>query len=249
MRLLDIPAQRKHGAWDELHQSANGTAFSDGLKTESVTHYGHAGRAFLEKLSRDKASFTEALDKVKAMPVFAVVADDGQVKRAAGRFAVIALAGELATEYGVTGWTQGEAIAAAGVGFAAWQLLRGTGKGNSERDQISERIASFIERHGDSRFSNADAIEDDHMPTVRDRAGWWQDGGGHDSTGRVYLFTADGMREAVKGFDFNRALDALQELGAIDAPGAGKERAKSHRMGGRKVRVYAVNAEKLAGVA
>jgi putative DNA primase/helicase len=180
------------------------------------------------------------------MPVFAVVADDGQVKRAAGRFAVIALAGELATEYGVTGWAPGDAIAAAGVGFAAWQMLRGTGKGNSERDQIAERIASFIERHGDSRFSNADAIDDDHTPMVRDRAGWWQDGGGDC---RVYLFTADGMREAVKGFDFNRALDALQEVGAIDAPGADGKRAKFRRVGGRGLKLYAVNANKLTGVA
>ena len=53
VRLLDVPAQRTFGAWDNLHQFATGTAFSDALKREAATHYGHAGRAFLEKLTRD----------------------------------------------------------------------------------------------------------------------------------------------------------------------------------------------------
>jgi putative DNA primase/helicase len=38
---------------------------------------------------------------------------EGQDKRAAGRFALLALAGELATEYGMTGWPEGEAVKAA----------------------------------------------------------------------------------------------------------------------------------------
>jgi putative DNA primase/helicase len=71
VRLLDVPAQRTYGAWDNLHQHASGTAFSDALKLASVTHYGHAGRMFLERLTRDhEASFSEALDAIKAMPEF-----------------------------------------------------------------------------------------------------------------------------------------------------------------------------------
>jgi putative DNA primase/helicase len=154
VRLLDVPAQRTFGAWDNLHQFDTGTAFSDALKIEAATHYGHAGRAFLEKLTRDHdVSFSDALDTIKAKPEFQAPGGEGQAKRAAGRFAVLALAGELATGYGITGWTEGNAIKAAGVGFAAWLSLRGgMGQGNSERGQITERITSFIERHGDSRF-------------------------------------------------------------------------------------------------
>jgi putative DNA primase/helicase len=135
-----------------LHQYASGTEFSDAIKRAAVTDYGHAGRAFLEKLSRDhEVNFSEALDTIKAMPELQAPGDEGQAKRVAARFAVVALAGELATLYGVTGWSEGEAIRAAGVGFAAWQSLRGAGRGNAERDQIIERVVSFIERHGDSR--------------------------------------------------------------------------------------------------
>ena len=78
---------------------------------------------------------------------------------------------------------------------------------------------------------------------IRDRAGWWRDG----SEGREYLFTTDGMREATKGIDFKRALDVLQEAKALPTPGANGERSKSFRIGGRVVKLYAINAERVAG--
>ena len=236
VRLLDVPAQRTYGAWDNLHQHPSGTAFSDALKLASVTHYGHAGRKFLEHLTRDHGtSFSEALDAIKAMPEFQVSGNEGQDKRAAARFAVIALAGELATDYGVTGWPEGEAIKAAAAGFAAWRTLRG--KGNLERHQVIERIVGFIQRHGDSRFSDADSDDDQHAAMVRDRAGWWKD----TDAGRQYLFTAEGMREVMKGFDFNRALDTLQEAGLIDPPGADGKRAKFYRIRRQGLKLYFVN--------
>ena len=250
VRLLDVPAQRAHGAWDNLHQSGSGTVFSDAIKRAAVTDYGHAGRAFLEKLTRDhEDSFSEALDAIKALPELQAPGDESQAKRVAARFAVLALAGELATSYGVTGWPDGEAIRAAAVGFAAWHSLRGAGRGNAERDQITERITSFIERHGDSRFSDADSDDDQRAAMVRDRAGWWRagDGNGDTDSGRVYLFNADGLREALKGFDFNRALDTLQQAGAIEAPGADGKRAKPYRIRGSVVRLYAVRPDRIEG--
>lgn len=244
VRLLDVPAQRTYGAWDNLHQCVSGTAFSDALKRAAVTDYGQAGRAFLEKLTRDhESSFSEALDAIKALPELQATGDEGQAKRAAARFAVLALAGELATSYGVTGWSEGEAIRAAAVGFAAWQSLRGASRGNAERDQIAERIVSFIERHGDSRFSDADSDDDQRAAMVRDRAGWWRAGEG----GRMYLFNADGLREALKGFDFARALDALQLAGAIDAPGADGKRAKFMRIRGQGMKLYTVRPDRIEG--
>ncbi|MEO7128814.1 MAG: DUF927 domain-containing protein, partial [Rhodoferax sp.] len=242
VRLLDVPAQRTYGAWDTLHQHASGTAFSDALKREAVTHYGHAGREFLEKLTRDHdVNFSDALDTIKAWPEFQVQSDEGQAKRAAARFAILGLAGELATDYGVTGWPKGAAITSAAAAFVAWQALRGTGRGNLERDQVAERIVSFIERHGDSRFSDVDSDDDQRAAMVRERAGWWHDG----DMGRLYLFTAAGMQEAMKGIDFNRALDALQEAGAIEAPGADCKRSRYRRVQGRGVRVYIVDPSRL----
>lgn len=238
VRMLDMPSARVYGAWDTLHDLPSGTAFSDAIKRASVTHHGYAGRAFLEKLTRDGQDFCALLERFKALPEFSAEGGEGQDKRAAGRFALLALAGEMATEYGVTGWPEGEAIKAAAEGFKVWRSARG--RGNDERRQILDRVSGFIERHGDGRFFDADHNGETQ---TRDRGGWWRD----SSEGREYLFTADGMREALKGFDFNRALDALQESGALPTPGADGKRARFYRIGGRGVKLYPIQADKLGG--
>ena len=238
MRLLDIPAAQAYGAWDALHGASSPAAFSDAIKRTAAQHHGQAGRAFLEKLTFDASDLCAMLEEVKAAPMFATDGTEGQDKRAAARFALIGLAGELATDYGVTGWPVGAAGDAAAHGFKLWQSMRG--KGNDERRQILQRVSGFIERHGDGRFSDADTTND---VQIRDRAGWWRDTNG----GREYLFTTDGMREATKGIDFKRALDVLQEAKALPTPGANGERARFSRIAGRGVKVYPVDPDKLAG--
>jgi putative DNA primase/helicase len=53
------------------------------------------------------------------------------------------------------------------------------------------------------------------------------------------------MRAVLKGFDFKRALDVLQESGAIPPPETDGKRAKFHRISGRGMRLYSVRADKL----
>ena len=238
MRLLDVPVAQTHGAWDALHGASSPAAFSDALKQAAAQHHGQAGRAFLEKLTFDKSDLCAMLEELKAWSKFATDGAQGQDKRAAARFALIGIAGELASEYGLTGWVEGAAGHAAADAFKLWQSMRG--QGNDERRQILRQISGFIERHGDGRFSDADIAND--VP-IRERAGWWRD----SSAGREYLFTTDGMREATKGVDFKRALDALQEAKALQEPGANGERSKPCRIGGRVVKLYAINSHRLDG--
>jgi putative DNA primase/helicase len=145
----------------------------------------------------------------------------------------------VATEYGITSWPDGAAVEAAAEGFKAWQSMRRR-RGNDEPRQIVDQVSGFIERHGDSRFSNADANAAEDTMRIN-RAGWWRD----DGNGRVYLFNAEGMREALRGFDFKRALDTLQEVGALPRTDAIGERAKSQRISGRLTRLYEIHADKL----
>lgn len=231
VRLLDLAVARAFGAWDNLHGLPSGTAFSDAIKRAAATHYGHAGRAFLEKLTRDGRNFCALLERIKGLQEFSVQGSEGQEKRAAARFALIALAGELATEYGITGWPPGDAIQAAALAFKAWRASRGLG--NSERTQILEQLCAFIDRHGDSRFSDKDAKVD--IP-VRDRAGWWQD----TPDSRIYLFTGAGLREALKGFDFSRARDHLTEVGVLP-----NKHASTPRINGKSRKVYPIDINKL----
>jgi putative DNA primase/helicase len=150
----------------------------------------------------------------------------------------MALAGEVATEYGITGWPEGEATQAAVQAFKSWQASRG--RGNSERIQVLEQVSGFIDRHGDSRFSNVEAGSE---ISTRERAGWWC----NSPQGRIYLLTAAGFREALTGFDFGRARDLLEEAGALPARDAEGKHSRSFRINGRSVRLYPIEADKLGG--
>lgn len=239
VRLLDVPVSRTHGAWDDLHGMADGRAFSDAIKTAATEHHGHAGREFLERLTRDPRDLAAYLEGFKTLPEFMPDDAEGQEKRAASRFALVAMAGELATEYGLTGWAEGAAIDAAAEGLRLWRGMRG--RGNDERRQIVERLAAFINKHGDSRF--ASVADPEAGPMIRDRAGWWK----QDGDERLYLFTSDGMRDALKGFDFNAALDVIEAAGIVPRAGADGKRTTPTKVDGRTVRLYQVRASKLEG--
>ena len=240
VRLLDVPVTRRHGAWDVLHGHADGRALSDAIKAAAVEHYGHAGREFLERLTHDKRDFGVMLEAVKELPEFAAADAEGQAKRAASRFALFALAGELATEYDLTGWPEAAAIEAAAQAFALWREQRGGG-GNDERKKIIEQVAAFIDRHGDSRFQAVGA--GDSGPVIRDRAGWYDEEDGE----RLYMFTAEGFGDAVRGFEKGAAYDVLVEIGAAPAPGPSGKRQQFRRIDGAPRKLYIVHASKLEG--
>ncbi|MFG5777978.1 DUF927 domain-containing protein [Comamonas sp. J-3] len=242
VRLLDIPVQRKFGAWDNLHQHASGPAFSDAIKRSAAKSHGTAGREFLEKLTRDTSDLTARLEELKSHLTANMHTGDGQPARAAARLAVLALAGELATAYGITGWDEGEATKAAAVGLGAWLSMRGDVTGNAESSQIEQAVLDFIDRHGDSRFSDVNGPFDEHrMVMVRDRTGWWNS----TSEGIEYWFTTEGMRDALKGFDFHRAVRVMQASGLMAPPGRDGKSAHAKRVQGRNVRVYVVKPEAL----
>lgn len=230
VRLLDIPAKRQHGAFDTLHHLADGRAFADHLKSEVTRHHGHLGPAFIERLVAEERDLAGEVDRFAQVDGFAT--SRPLQGRAAKVLALIGLAGELATEYGLTGWQPGEAMAAAIEAFHAWAA--GQGGVRSEHEQILANVAGFIERHGDARFSSVENTLS-HSPMVRDRAGWWRD----DAEGRTYLFSGEGLAEALGGFDVKRGTEALEVAGWIVERDAGA-RSVRVRINGSRRRVYAI---------
>ena len=206
VRLLDIPAKRKHGAFDHLHRLDDGRAFADHLKSEVTRHYGRVGPAFIEKLVSEERDLAGEVDRFAQIPGFD--ATRPLQGRAAKALALIGLAGELAAEYGLVGWKQGEAMAAAVDAFQAWAAEQGGAR--TEHEQILANVFGFIERHGDARFSNVDA-DPAHGPVVHNRAGWWRD----DADGRAFLFKREGLNEALGGFDLKRGTEAMEVAGWI----------------------------------
>ncbi|RUR15820.1 DUF927 domain-containing protein [Legionella sp. km535] len=205
-RLLDIPATHfKYGAFECLHEHSNGQAFADSLKQAVSRSYGHAGIMFVEKLIAEQRDLPALYAEICQLEDFC--ATDGVELRAVSTFALIALAGELATEYGLTGWEKGEAQKAAITAFQSWKEYRGSGK--TEDRQILQGIYNFILKYTDSRFSDKE-IKPETM-AVRERAGWWQMVNGK----RIYLFTAPALKEAAPGFDVRKIMDVLEQAGWI----------------------------------
>lgn len=229
-RLLDIRVDnRTHGAYDTLHSYPNGAAFNSAIKERSSQHYGKAGAAFVESLLNDTTDRTEQYNDLASLPGFS--ANDGVEARAASTFALIAMAGELATEYDITGWPEGAALDTALDLFASWKDSRGTGR--TETRQILDTLTEFIETHGDSRFTEIHPTAPEPVKASgQGRAGYWED----TNDGRVFLFTAAGLNDATKGFDIRRVIDALAAEGWLQ----GKERSKVRQVASKKTRLYAV---------
>ena len=243
VRMLDIPVVGRHGLFDELHGFDSGAGLSDHIKTQRDQHHGHAGIEFLTKLTADQRKFSVTLESLRKSDAFKHNGG-GQLDRAVARFALIALAGELATEYGITGWQEGTAIDAVANVFQRWIKEKETE--SSERVQVVRLLTDFLDKHGDSRFSE---LNGEDNTTVRDRAGYWKIK--HDTETnegqRIYLLNAAGMREATLGFDLKRALDILEEKGIIPPAGASGKRTSVTRVGNQSVRLYEVNSARLLG--
>ncbi|HMU65357.1 MAG TPA: hypothetical protein PKD35_11815, partial [Nitrosomonas sp.] len=216
-----------HGVFDDLHEFGSGSELSNAIKKAAKADHGVAGDMFLEKLIQYKPNNGEF-----ELPT--IEAQDGQHRRVANRFALIALAGELATRFGITGWSLGDATNAAKLAFQRWQEAQP--KDRNETSKILEALASFIEKHGDARFGggiDTDVHCESTPLTVRDRAGFKGKNG-------MYYFLSDGLKEALAGFDFNRAKEVLIAKDVLL-----NATTEQKKVNGENFRVYNIDSTKL----
>jgi len=136
----------------------SGAALSQAIKAACQQQHGTAGRAFLQQLVQQRDAVASLIRDART----SFLAEDvppsasGQVVRAASRFALVAVAGEIATTWGLTGWQEGEAMAAAVRLFNEWLSGRG-GAGDAETREGLAAVRAFLEAHGESRFTPWDA--------------------------------------------------------------------------------------------
>jgi putative DNA primase/helicase len=155
--MIDIAADAGagHCLFEYLRGYDSGAMLSDAIKEAKQNYYGTPAIAFLERITQEPDTFPATLKQ--AMKSFVddnLPADaGGQAARVCGKFAVIAIAGEYATGAGITGWRQGDAVAASATCFKSWLDSRGGG-GNQERTAILSSVKAFFESHGESRFSD-----------------------------------------------------------------------------------------------
>jgi putative DNA primase/helicase len=259
VRVPDIPCPPS-GMFESAHGFPSLGAFAEHLKESSQKHYGHAARAFLAHLvdEWDRRDALQArLKKMEAEWMAEHIPADagGQVRRVGGRFALVAVAGELAQNMGILPWPEGESFKAAGVCFNAWLARRGS-SGSSEIQRGIAGIVAFLQKHGQSRFDDwgeatttpknqeqGDATPS-RAPKTINRAGTRRRSASMD--GWDYYFTSEGWKEACQGSAPRDVAKACLDAGILDPDGSGKHSQSLTIPGHGKVRCYVIRAAKLA---
>lgn len=113
VRQLDIPANAGagHGIYENLHGMESGAALAAHLAAATERYHGAVGVAWLEHIHQRYDEIVRELpDKVRAMAHHLLPENaESQVHRAVQRFALLAVAGEYAAAWGLTGWKRGDA--------------------------------------------------------------------------------------------------------------------------------------------
>jgi len=176
IRLLNVEADAGAGmgVFENIHGEESADAFSHQLQDAARRYYGAPIRAYLARLIQCSEGVEKVVQKFRAGFVKRQVPGgaEGEVSRAADRFALMAAAGELATRWNLTGWRKGEAIEAAVRWFKSWLAARGT-SGSSDMEAAIRQLRRTLQADGFARFpliQRNGAVHPDHP--VRDQAGF-----------------------------------------------------------------------------
>ena len=246
VRLVDVQADAGQGLglFDTLHGHANGAALSTAIKAGAAAHHGHAVVAFAGVLSESASEIPKLVKHQISLFVHNCLPQGetgGQVHRVCERFALLAIAGELATANDITGWREGEALNAVKRCFTDWLSARGSST-NSEPGAMIEAVRSFISKHEEARFTDLDGTGGNYRVCIN-RAGWRKKAdAGYDYFIDPGIFSS----EVCGGFDVPAVCKVLADAGYLESCiESGKVRYSIKRRwggdGGR--RVYVVNSK------
>jgi putative DNA primase/helicase len=261
VRLVYVPANAGMGLglFEDLHTDVSGCQsaheFAQLLRSNTNQYYGTPLRLWLEILTKDldgvrkKAhELSEAFVKENCPTtdagegMFAAVS--GEVLRVLDMFGCVAAAGELATEYGITGWPAGEASRACAVCFRAWLAWRGS-HGSSDLEAGVRQVRLFCERYEAGRFEvlGITPEEKDYRP-IQDRLGYRKIGNSGETL-RFYVLPEAWRAEVCKSFDAQAVAQELKRRKLLKS-GPGRLQLAT-RIKGEVLRVYAISGKILRG--
>ncbi|MBK1656571.1 hypothetical protein CKO29_18145 [Allochromatium vinosum] len=228
-------------------------ALVSGIKATCARHYGTAGPEFVQRLALRFATMAEARAHVRARveSVLLELAPAGlptETRRALRRFALIAVAGELASDLDILPVSPGEIRHAARSLALAWL---GTAA-ETDEERIIASVRAFILAH-ESRFQRIGEPDDDEpiIPydrqsrvrrsddPVRDRVGFV------DRVGGLWYLTDAGLSEAAPGHDRTAIARVLKHAGYLHTNEPGKLKARAS-VEGLRPWLYAVKADILS---
>jgi uncharacterized protein (DUF927 family) len=200
MAEIEADAGAGMGVVEDLHSYKTSSELMLALRDRTYRYHGAAGVKYLKLLVEERNQAEGKLAAEIASSISSFVEKyvtqqnrdaGGQVERVARRFALVGIAGELATTYGLTGWPKGEATTAAATCFVSWLNLFG-GSGNREERQLLEQVRGFFETNGSSRFENMYGSDDQR---IINRAGFYRVVETELDPGGVTILKKGGLRE------------------------------------------------------
>lgn len=160
VRMFDIPAEGTYGVFDCLHGSETSEEFVNRLDRAIKKSYGPAGAAFAERIVALCEDDVDDMLAIKTRPHISalqqhlsVVVGDPETAallRVIKSFALVATAGELATEWGITGWAPGTASEAVRIIAQRWMDNQNLNSVDHTEDieilrsYIADNIAGFV---------------------------------------------------------------------------------------------------------
>lgn len=272
-RMADIPADAGAGlgAFEELHGCDGGASFAKHIAGAAGTVYGAVGLAWLQWITEQVETLKASIRKESDAFLAKLVPDgaSGQVERVGARFALVAAAGEMATQAGLTGWYAGESERAATACFTAWLAARG-GAGNAEVRTILRMVRNFLEANGEGRFTWWHRATDDRNAKTLNRCGFrrlvyddkpiksesdFQREFGDvksvpadaiDDTSTEFFVMADTFRtELCGGYDHNEVARILRDHGCLrtEAPDRLTYKTRLPSIGAVMVRCYCITSK------
>lgn len=243
VRMPSIDVVSDKGMIQNLHHTSNQRELVDEINTRAKSQYGAVGLEWLTRLVNER---DDSVAKVKvfinefhekAKKAFGDIGS--QQQRVLERFALVAAAGELASDYGLTGWDCGEATEAVLQLSGLYLEQRGKTE-DSERVKILKKLRENLSAKS-SKFPSpyrspyssgewvADRVNDKlgyKMPKVEpawvkiadtdfaeDEKHDWED----EQNGLLYLIPTQGqLVQLVDGdFDVRQITDALESVEAL----------------------------------
>lgn len=222
VRMLDIPATGQYGIFDALHGAETSDDFLARLDKSIRKAWGPAGAAFVENLLElGEDALGDALEtdvrryEVALQRHLGVIPGDEkttEVRRVLRSFALVATAGEWASDWGLTGWETGAAYAA--VQTIAERWLEGRGTLPFEHSTNLKKAYEYLTLN-EQRFSALTAAGDSVSHGT-------QGLGFRDET--FFYLLPGTLSEMARQFDTttNKLLEALLEGRFLERGGEGK---------------------------
>ncbi|MCX8958147.1 DUF927 domain-containing protein [Erwinia psidii] len=234
-RFVDVPAivSETTGLFDTLHGLEHteeySKQFADGLNRSAATYYGAAGITWLEYLTCSvRSKLIARVDTLREdfRQQYRSQNTGAQLDRVMERFTLCAVAGEVATAAGITGWQEGEAFKGVGSCFLAYVADRGTLRDMEGVNGI-DHLRQYLSANGPVNFMR------DTTDRVRVHDGYIAllDGGSanprfdnldigapeqaNEGVAECYWIIPEAMQRILANHNFKATMDTLEAMGAL----------------------------------